>query len=209
MHPFLPFMLFAFVASITPGPTNILVLTNSSRHGMAAVMPIVFGACAGAAAIVLLVGTGMGDLLARYHGVQSAMSWMGIVWLTYLAWQIFSSPPILLDPLDAILPGQQPTPTERPRLGLIGGASLQLVNPKTWMMALAVVSVFAGTDADRTMRIMYLSLAFFLISIPCMSAWAYLGVSAAKFCRTANGLKRFNQVMALLLLASTWLTLVM
>ena len=28
---FLPFMLFAFVASITPGPTNILVLSNSAR----------------------------------------------------------------------------------------------------------------------------------------------------------------------------------
>ncbi|NWB64014.1 LysE family translocator, partial [Pseudomonas sp. F1002] len=29
----LPFLLFAFVASITPGPTNILVLSNSARYG--------------------------------------------------------------------------------------------------------------------------------------------------------------------------------
>lgn len=31
--PLLPFLLFAFVASITPGPTNILVLSNSARYG--------------------------------------------------------------------------------------------------------------------------------------------------------------------------------
>lgn len=30
----LPFLLFAFVASITPGPTNILVLANSQHFGV-------------------------------------------------------------------------------------------------------------------------------------------------------------------------------
>jgi threonine/homoserine/homoserine lactone efflux protein len=203
MNPFLPFMLFAFVASITPGPTNILVLTNSSRHGVLAVLPIIVGACTGAALLVLVVGMGLGDVLGRYHAVQTAMSWTGIAWLTYLAWQIFCSPATAIEPQDAALSGRKTGPS----LGLLGGASLQLVNPKTWMMALAVVSVFAGTDADRTVRVIYLSLAFFMISIPCMSAWAWLGASAAKFCKSASSMQRFNQVMALLLLASTWLTL--
>ena len=36
----LPFALFAFVASITPGPTNILVLSNSARYGLRAALPI-------------------------------------------------------------------------------------------------------------------------------------------------------------------------
>ncbi|WP_397451784.1 LysE family translocator [Pseudomonas sp. NA-150] len=200
MNPFLPFVLFAFVASITPGPTNILVLTNSSRHGMTAVLPIVFGACAGAALLVLVVGMGLGDVLGRYHGVQTAMSWIGIAWLTYLAWQIFSSPATTVDPA--------PGSSSGPSMGLVGGASLQLVNPKTWMMALAVVSVFAGTDADRMLRVAYLSLIFFLVSVPCMIAWGYLGVSAAKFCRSASSMQRFNRVMALLLLVSAWLTVV-
>ena len=203
MNPFLPCILFAFVASITPGPTNILVLTNSSRHGVLAVLPIVLGACAGAALIVLLVGMGVGDLLMRYRAVQTVMLWIGIAWLTYLAWQIFNSPATAIEPQGPALLARK----TGPRLGMLGGASLQLVNPKTWMMALAVVSVFAGTDADRTARVIYLSLAFFLISIPCMSAWAWLGASAAKFCTSASSMQRFNQVMALLLLASTWLTL--
>lgn len=34
MASLLPFLLFAFVASITPGPTNILVLSHSSRQGL-------------------------------------------------------------------------------------------------------------------------------------------------------------------------------
>jgi threonine/homoserine/homoserine lactone efflux protein len=198
MEQFLPFILFAFVASITPGPTNILVMTNTSRHGWTGVAPMVLGACGGAAALVLLVGTGIGDVLARHQGVQTVMSWLGIAWLSWMAWQIFSAP------AQAIGPGS--TDNKGPRLGLFTAASLQLVNPKTWMMALVVVSVFAGTEADRGMRVVYLSLVFFLIAIPCMTAWAWLGVGAARFCQSPLSMQRFNRSMAVLLLVSTWMT---
>ena len=198
MPTFLPFLLFAFVASITPGPTNILVLTNSARHGLLRTLPIVLGGCAGAALLVLTVGAGLGEAFAQHPFLQTLMAWVGIAWLSWLAWQTFSAPAEAIDPA---------TPRKGPRLGLWSAAALQVVNPKTWMMALAVISVFAGTDADRMLRVAWLSLAFFLVSIPCMTAWAYLGVTAAKICRSPQHMKRFNQVMALLLLASAWLTL--
>ena len=57
----LPFTLFAFVASITPGPTNVLVLSHSVRFGLLGALPIVLGGCAGAALMVLTVGLGVGD----------------------------------------------------------------------------------------------------------------------------------------------------
>ncbi|WLH03871.1 LysE family translocator [Pseudomonas beijingensis] len=200
MDQLLPFALFAFVASITPGPTNILVLSHSSRFGLATTLPIILGACAAAALLVLLVGTGLGDVLARHATLQTLLSWAGIAWLSWMAWQIFRAPAQAIDP---------DRPVEGPRLGLAGAAGLQLVNPKTWMMALAVVSVFAGAEADRTVRVLWLSLAFFAISIPCMTVWAYLGRGAARFCRSAVAMGRFNRVMAVMLLVSAWLTLVM
>ena len=199
MDQLLPFALFAFVASITPGPTNILVLSHSSRFGLATTVPIILGACAAAALLVLLVGTGLGDVLARHATIQTALSWAGIAWLSWMAWQIFSAPAEAIDP---------DRPVEGPRFGLAGAAGLQLINPKTWMMALAVVSVFAGAEADRTVRVLWLSLAFFAISIPCMTVWAYLGRGAARFCRSAVAMGRFNRVMAVMLLVSAWLTLV-
>ena len=198
MEQFLPFMLFAFVASITPGPSNILVLTNSSRYGVLAAAPIILGACAGAAGLVLLVGTGIGDFLAQHQALQTAMSWIGIVWLSWMAWQIFRAPAKAIDP--------QSREKDGARLGVLGAASLQLVNPKSWVMALAVVSVFAGTEADRTLRVLYMALLFFVIGLFCMSAWAWLGIGAAKFCRSPLSMQRFNRCMAVLLLVSTWLT---
>ncbi|MBB6290361.1 MULTISPECIES: LysE family translocator [unclassified Pseudomonas] len=190
----LPFMLFAFVASITPGPTNILVLSNSARYGFKAALPIILGACTGAAGLVLLVGAGFGQSLVHLPKVQSAMQWAGVAWLSYLAWQIFRAPPQVIE-VDA---GQKP-------LGLIGAASLQLINPKTWMMALAVVSVFAGNGEQRQSQVVYLSLVFFLISMPCLGTWALLGVGSARVFRSPKAMQRVNRSMALLLLAAAWL----
>ncbi|CAI8802066.1 LysE family translocator [Pseudomonas chlororaphis] len=194
----LPFLLFAFVASITPGPTNILVLSNSARYGFKAALPIVLGACVAAAGIVMLVGSGLGRTLMEVPGLPSVMRWAGVIWLSYLAWQIFRAPAPPLDPQ---------ADTQHRRLGLLGGASLQLVNPKTWMMALVVASVFAGNGSEHQGRVLYLSLVFFLVSLPCLGAWAVLGAGSARLLRSPRAMQRFNRGMALLLLASAWLSL--
>lgn len=189
----LPFLLFAFVASITPGPTNILVLSHSSRRGLIATLPIIFGACAAAALIVLVVGLGAGETLLRFPRVQQAMAWAGVLWLSWLAWQIFRSPPPSLDPK-----------SQEQSLSVFGAALLQLVNPKVWMMAVAVVSVFVG-GGDKTLRLLVLSLAFLLVSLPCMTLWALLGVGSARLLSSPQAFKRMNAALALLLLLSAWL----
>lgn len=191
----LPFMLFAFGASITPGPTNILVLSNSARYGFKASVPIILGACAGAAGLVLVVGSGVGQSLTQAPKLQAVMQWAGVAWLSYLAWQIYRAPAEAIDPQST-----------QKRLGLIGAASLQVINPKTWMMALAVVSVFAGNGADRQHQVLSLSLVFFLIALPCLGAWALLGAGSNRVLRSSTAVQRFNRCMALLLLGSTWLS---
>ena len=195
MQSLLPFLLFAFVATITPGPTNILALSHGARFGVRATLPLVLGACLAAALIVLLVGLGLGEVLLRYPRVQLAMSWLGALWLSWLAWQLWRS---AAAPLNA---------TDARELGPLGAAALQLVNPKVWMMAVAVVSVFAAGSADKALRVLQLSLIFLLLALPSMTAWALLGAGSARLLQSPQRMKRFNQALALLLFASTWLAL--
>lgn len=195
MESLLPFLLFAFVASITPGPTNILVLSHSSRRGLGATLPIIFAACGAATLIVFAVGLGVGETLLRFARVQQAMAWVGVLWLSWLAWQIFQSAP----------PSLAPTPSRDEGVSVFGAATLQLVNPKVWMMAVAVVSVFVG-EGDKTLRLVVLSLLFLLVSVPCMTLWALLGVGSARAFGLPQAFKRMNTALACLLLVSAWLT---
>lgn len=188
----LPFLLFAFVASITPGPTNILILASSQRFGIKATLPAVVGACVSASLIVFISGAGAGEVLRGYPLVRVVMSWAGALWLSWMSWQIFSAPATNLH-------GE----AQRP-FSARSAAMLQLINPKTWMMALAVVSLFAPHGAHPLHAVSLLSLWFLAISLVCLSVWTLLGKAVNRLFRTTASLVWFQRVMALCLLLSAW-----
>ncbi len=184
----LPFILFALAASISPGPTNLLILAHGAHNGLRASLAPIFAACAAAAAIVWVVGLGLGEVLLRHPLAQQVMSWVGVLWLSRLAWQLFRAAG---EPLHA---------TARQRFGVGSAASLQLVNPKVWLMAVAVIGVFATPG----LPVWHLALVFLIIALPCLGAWALLGIGSARWLRSPRHLQRFNQLLALLLLVSAW-----
>ncbi len=191
-----PFLLFALVASITPGPTNILVLANASRHGLAAVLPMVFGASAGAASVLLLVSSGLGIALADHPTLQALLGWVGLIWLSVLAWQLFRAADMRDDQAG-----------RGGRLGFFATTGLQFINPKAWIMALAATGVFTGPDGDGGVSPLLYAVVFFLVALPGVAVWAWLGTGAAHWITKPASLRLFNRAMALLLLVSAWSTL--
>ncbi|NIE73109.1 LysE family translocator [Pantoea sp. Ap-967] len=187
-HALLPFILFALVSSISPGPTNLLILAQGARLGLRASVAPMLAACGAAAAIVLLVGLGLGEVLLRHPQAQQAMSWAGVLWLSGLAWRMLRSAG---EPLDA----QAGKP-----FGAVSAASLQVVNPKVWMMAVAVIGVFA----TPALPVWQLALVFLLIAVPCMAVWAVLGVGSARWLQAPGRLLWFNRGLAGLLLVAAW-----
>ncbi|CAM7741011.1 MAG: LysE family translocator [Enterobacteriaceae bacterium] len=192
LYSYLPFMLFAFVASITPGPTNILILASSQRYGIRATLPAVFGACVAASLIVFISGAGAGEILRGYPLLREGMSWAGALWLSWMSWQLFTAPAADLNEKSG-----------EPFSGK-AAAMLQLINPKTWMMALAVVSLFAPNGAHPVREVSFLSLSFLLISVLCLGAWTLLGKAVNRLFRSAASLIWFQRAMALCLLISAW-----
>lgn len=188
----IPFLLFAFVASITPGPTNILVLTNSQHFGVKNTVPAILGACTAASAIVLISGAGAGEVLRQYPLIRQIMSWAGVLWLSWMSWQLFSAPA-------ANLSSKKTT-----RFTARAAALLQMVNPKTWMMALAVVSLFAPASEHALRDIALMALWFLAISVGCLMCWAWLGKAVNRLFRTTVAMVRFQRLMALCLFVSAW-----
>jgi len=187
------FSLFAFVASATPGPTNVLALSNGSRFGTLATLPFVIGASFGASAILLLIAGGLAQAIADYPLLSRSLAWLGALWLTWMAWKLFRTPAIRRD-----------APQNAARVGWYHGALMQLVNPKTWMMALTVSALFAPSGEAVLIHNLLLALIFFVVTIPCIAAWAWLGAGSGRLLKTETRRRRLNQVLALLLGVSVW-----
>ncbi|QNH06787.1 LysE family translocator [Pseudomonas sp. B11D7D] len=195
MSQWLPFILFASVASITPGPTNLLILGSAARFGLSIALTIAVGASLSASLMLLVVGLGLGELLARAPLLQTAMSWAGAAWISWMACKLMRAETAGL--------GERSVDQ---RQGFVQGAGLQLINPKTWLMTVSVTAIFLDGQASLGAVAGYATL-FLLVSTPCLLAWGLLGIGSARLLRRPARLRLFNRCMALLLLASVWVPL--
>lgn len=190
------FTLFAIVASFTPGPTNILVMASSARRGLGATLPLVMGSALGVAGMVWAAGLGLAAPLVAHPVIHHVLTGIGIGWLGWLAWQLFRSAG---EPVSAAS-GRWIAP------GLLTGAGLQLVNPKAWMMALAVVGVFAPGDAGAggaTLR----AFVFLIVAAAGLASWGVLGRYGVGRRGDARQRRLFNRALALLLVVAAGLAL--
>ncbi|HWX50199.1 MAG TPA: LysE family translocator [Roseomonas sp.] len=188
----LSFLAFAFVASVTPGPNNILVLATAATDGLRATIPLILGIALGFGVMVTVVGLGLAGPLASHAGLHAMLRWLGAAWMLVLAWQIARS--------------AAPDPAQRARkggpLGFWGACAFQWVNPKAWVLALATVTTYTVPGEALVGRILLLAGIFVVVTLPSTGAWAVLGAGTGRLLSSPGRLRAFNLAMGLLLAAS-------
>lgn len=78
---------------IIPGPTIILVISQSIRHGKKAAIPLVLGVLLGDFTAMTASLLGLGAVIATSATVFSIFKWIGAVYLIYLGIKMFNSNP--------------------------------------------------------------------------------------------------------------------
>ena len=187
----LPFLMFAIVASATPGPNNIMVLAAAATRGLKRTIPLVLGVTIGFGFMVAVVGVGLAAPLARFPHLHDAMRWIGAVWMLVLAWKIGRTPGMVLPGREAFAP-----------LGFWGACAFQWINPKAWVLAVATAATYGVRGVDPFLQSLVLALVFILVSLPSVSGWALLGLGVGRFLATPRRMRIFNVIMGVLLAAS-------
>ena len=82
----LAFLLFAVVAAITPGPSNLLLTATGAAVGVRRGLPALFGQVAGMGLLLFLVAFGLGSLVFKSPLIIAGLKWGGIGFLLWLAW---------------------------------------------------------------------------------------------------------------------------
>lgn len=81
----LALVVIAFVASITPGPNNLMLLASGVNFGFRRTVPHMLGISAGFFSLLLAVGFGLGVLLENKPWLYLALKAAGGAYLIYLA----------------------------------------------------------------------------------------------------------------------------
>lgn len=162
---------FAFVALITPGPNNLMVMASGAAFGMRATVPHIAGIALGFAVMLSAVVFGLGAILEQFPVLWAILKWGGVIWLCYLAWQL-TRPALFWRPTN----DNALTDTTKGRpMTIIEAALFQWVHPKSWAMALAVTVAYADLATAAWQRAVSMSLVFVLIAPLCNAAWLVAG----------------------------------
>lgn len=182
---------FALVMSISPGPSNVMLLASGMNFGFVRSLPLLFGITCGFLSMVLLVGLGLGELLAMSPAVYLALKVLSAAYVLWLAVKIARSGAA----------GTAGDPSLARPIGFIEAALFQLVNPKAWTVALIVTVSY--TDPSRYLSSLMLLIAVFaVVNVPSIGVWSLSGQALRRALGEGRRIVWFNGAMAVLLVAS-------
>src|SRR6185312_5237953 len=79
---------FAAIASITPGPNNIMLAAAGVNFGVRATFPQMAGISAGLILATAAAGLGLGTLFSEYPALREVLKFAGVLYILYLSWRI-------------------------------------------------------------------------------------------------------------------------
>lgn len=192
MDALLPLTTFLFVASITPGPNNLMLAASGAGFGFRRTVPHMLGVSAGFALLLLACGLGIGALLTRNAAAATAIKLAGTAYLLYLAWMLRGG--LTADGSD----------TEARPMSFLGALAFQFANPKAWLMGVTGTSLFLADLGGGFAELALLCLVGCAVNLPCITTWAVLGSAIRGMLRDTRWQRRVSGAMvALTLYAAT------
>lgn len=187
----LALIVFALVASFTPGPNNTIATVTAANFGFRATLPHVAGVPIGFSSMLIAGAGGVAALVLAYPAVTDVLKGLGIAYLLWLAWQLARA---------STLPANAGGPFSLP-LGFAQSALFQYFNPKAWMFALATTTAYVAGD-QPLLRAATVVVVCAVCAMLSLLTWGWLGAALRDWLKRGRRLRYFNRTMALSLAAT-------
>jgi cysteine/O-acetylserine efflux protein len=161
------FMSYVVVTTFTPGPNNIMAMSNASRFGLRRSMRFTAGVCAG---FFVIVGLAIAFTIALYRVVPAIKPVMTVVGAAYILWLAYKT--VTSSPHDPDSGGQST---------FVAGMLLQFVNPKAILYGITAASTFIVPYYHALPALVGFAAALALVSLVATSCWALFGSVFQRF----------------------------
>ncbi|MBQ1251324.1 MAG: LysE family transporter [Firmicutes bacterium] len=180
----IPFLTYAVITAITPGPNNIMSMTNGNRKGFHRALPFNFGILTGFFFVLTLCTLFCGALSQWIPKLKMPMLIIGAAYILWLAWETFRSDGTIDE--------------SNSKDGFIAGMLLQFINPKFYLYCIMsleayILPVYHG----ELLMVLLFDLILALIAFFCTLLWSAFGAAFRKL--FSEHTKVVNTILALLL----------
>ncbi len=179
------FTSYVLVTTFTPGPNNIMSMSNASRYGFKNSLKFNIGIFFGFFIIIALCSFFSMALYRLIPTIKPIMTYCGAIYIFWLAWKTLKSKP-----------HSENDNTKRTNT-FLAGLLLQFVNPKVILYGVTTVSTFIVPYYKSVLVLMSFSVFLAFVGFVATCCWSLFGSVFQKFLSKNN--KGFNVIMALLL----------
>lgn len=184
MFNWINFLTYALITAATPGPNNLMSMSNAGRLGFRRALPFNFGILAGFSVISFLCTlfcTMLGSILPKIKG---PMLVIGCLYMLFLAYKTYKSSGSVEE--------------NHSHSGFLSGMLLQFVNPKIYIYCIISMEAYILPHFSGQIPVLTaFSLLLAFIGFLCTMCWSFFG-SAFRLLFSKYG-RITNTVMALLL----------
>ena len=183
----LAFIVAALLISLSPGPGAILCMASGMRYGYRRTLASIAGMQLGLALQLLVVGIGLGALLAASGLAFELARGIGVVYLCYLGWQQFRAEE---KPVEI---GQQSQSPGTLRALITQGFLVNASNPKATIFLLAVLPQFIEAQAPALPQYLICMATLTATDLVIMSGYALFASRVLRLLREPHHLRWLNR----------------
>lgn len=178
------FLSYAVVTAVTPGPNNIMSMSNAGSMGFRKSFPFNLGIWAGFSIVMLLCTFFINTLAAIIPSIKTPMLIIGALYMLYLAYSTYRSPSIIEE--------------NHTHSSFLSGLVLQFINPKIYIYCIVSMEAYILPYYQGNWgALIFFALLLAFIGFVFTLAWSLFGsVFKLLFSKYA---KTTNTIMALLL----------
>ncbi|MBT3742759.1 LysE family translocator [Polaribacter sp.] len=194
----LSFVLATAILSLSPGPDNIFVLTQSIVNGKKFGLATVFGLISGCLVHTTLLAFGVSAIIKQSENLFFTIKLFGAIYLLYLAFKVYQSDASII-----LVKGnvENKTTAQLFKQGFI----MNVLNPKVSIFFLAFFPGFLFSDSISTVIQFYiLGLIFMLVSLIIFSTIAILASVIAEKIKENKNIAlylKWTQIVVFVLIA--------
>lgn len=186
MHVWLAYVVTAIVFSLAPGSGTVNSISNGLSYGTRRSLAAIVGLQIGLAFHIVLVGAGIGALVAQSAMAFTVIKWVGaayLVWLGIQKWRDRSG-------LVTAEENSQLTAMTLMRKAIL----INLTNPKSIVFLVALFPQFIDPTKDQVTQLLVLGVTTVFIDAVVMLGYTSLAAQMGRFIRSDRVMGRVNKV---------------
>jgi homoserine/homoserine lactone efflux protein len=185
-HVWFAYVVTAIVFSLAPGSGTVNSISNGLSYGTRKSLAAIAGLQIGLAIHIVLVGAGIGALVAQSALAFSVIKWVGVVYLIWLGIQKWRD----TESVSANTAHESRSAGQLLRSAVL----INLTNPKSIVFLVALFPQFIDPAGDQVQQLMILGITTVAIDAVVMLGYTSLASQMGRYIRSDRVMGRINKV---------------